>query len=58
MVAQTYTDETEELLKDKKLKPVIFSCDKVGDAVEMIERGAYLVGSNFYSARYIKDLTT
>ncbi|MBO4866128.1 MAG: polysaccharide pyruvyl transferase family protein [Ruminococcus sp.] len=58
MVAQTYTVDTAELLKDKNLKPVIFSCDKVGDAVEMIERGAYLVGSNFYSARYIKDLTT
>lgn len=58
MVAQTYTEETAELLKAKKLKPVILSCDKVGDAVEMIERGAYLVGSNFYSARYIKDLTT
>ena len=58
MVAQTYTAETAELLKSKNLKPVILSCDKVGDAVEMIERGAYLVGSNFYSARYIKDLTT
>jgi hypothetical protein len=58
MVAQTYTTETAELLKSKKLKAVILSCDKVGDCVEMIERGAYLVGSNFYSARYIKDLTT
>ena len=58
MVAQTYTAETAEYLKSKNLKAVVFSCDKVGDAAELIERGAYLVGSNFYSAKYIQDLTT
>ena len=52
----TYTDETAKLLKDKGLLPVVFSYDKLVDAVEAVERGAEMVGTFYYSSKYAEKL--
>ena len=54
---KNFTDETARIMKEKKLLPVVFSYEKLGDAAAAIERGAYLVGSFYYSSCYSKKLT-
>ena len=55
--AKAYTEETALLLKNSKLKPIVFSYTKTEDIISAINRGAELVGSFYYQSDYIKQLT-
>ena len=57
MLSKTFDDRTSEMLKNKGMKPVIFAYDKLGDAFSALDKGAEMVGTNFYSARYAEKLT-
>lgn len=57
MLSKTFDDSTAEMLKSKGMKPVIFAYDKLGDAFNALDKGAEMVGTNFYSARYAEKLT-
>ena len=53
----SFDDDTALIMKDNKLLPIVFSYEKLGDAASAVERGAYLVGSFYYSECYAKKLT-
>lgn len=57
MLDNTYDEETAALLKRERLKPIVFTYTKTGDIIAALKRGAYLVGSFYYSPNYLKALT-
>ena len=54
---KNFTEDTARIMKEKKLRPVVFSYEKLGDAAEAVDRGAALAGSFYYSSFYTKNLT-
>lgn len=54
---KSFTDEKSRKLAEAELLPVVFSYEKLGDAAEAAKRGAYLIGSLYYSAVHAKKLT-
>ena len=54
---KNFTDENAKTIKDAKLSPVVFSYEKTSEISRAFEKGAYFVGSCYYSSQYYKKLT-
>lgn len=53
-----FGEEAAQLLRERGLRPVVFSCVRLGDMVNALNRGAFLVGSFHYSPDYVRKLTS
>ncbi|MBQ8966882.1 polysaccharide pyruvyl transferase family protein [Ruminococcus sp.] len=54
--AKAYDKDNADALKSRGIGAVVFSCGRLGDAFEVLEKGAEMVGSFYYSAEYCRRL--